>query len=157
MHAWPFYGALALATAVLGWKNADVRPVGLALVASWLGSMASVMWLSPVEQPQAYTICETAVLSMAFFAHVMGAGRAMVAIVAVSMVSIGLNLYMSATDALTRTQVYSWHFAANICFATECLLVAVPALYDRARSGRVARRDMPALHGGATHTRETVR
>jgi len=151
------YGALVGITLWSCWRNEVMQAVGWALLFSWVSSIAAHYLVPVMDQPQAYTVCETAVLSMAFFSHVLGAGRAMIALVAVSMVSIGANFYVSSFDTLTRSQINAWELATNTCFVIENLLVIVPMVYDRARARLAVRRDHFAFHGRAASATETQR
>lgn len=144
---WIAYGLLVGVTLWTSWKNEVVQAVGWALLVSWAGSNAAHWWVGPMDRPQAYSVCEVAVLSMAFFSHVLGASRAMVALVAVSMVSIGINFYVSSFDALTREQTNLWEMASNVCFVIENLLVIVPMAYDRSRDRLPRGWFRSALHG----------
>lgn len=148
---WLFYAVVAGVTLWASWADHAVRPVGYALVFSYLASNAAHMWLAPVERPQAYTVCEAAVMSMAFFAHVMGASRAMVAVVAVSVVSVALNYYVSTFDIMTRAQTVTWEVATNLCYLLECLLVTSAMIYDQsgARDWLAGRRARSSFHGRA--------
>jgi len=149
MYLWLAFGALALAASVASWRDLDLRPVGIAVVASWIVSNAAHWYLSPLERPAAYTVAEAMVLSTAFLAHVCGAGRMTVAIVAVCTVSIGLNLYTTRFDTMTLSQINWWEISTNLCFAAECLLVITLGLYERSRSWLATGRGRAALHGRA--------
>lgn len=143
MHVWPFYAGLAVAACAASWRNEELRPVGLAVVASWAVSNAAHWWITPMERPAAYTVAEAMVLSMAFLAHVCGGSRLLVAVVATCVVSIGLNLYATQYDEVGR----SWEIATNVCFAVECLLIGSAGLYDRTRSWIAHGRARNSLHG----------
>ena len=153
MQVWPFYAALAVAACASSWRNEHMRPIGLALLASFAASNAA-QWLSVQERPAAYTVCEVMVLSMAFLAHVCGASRLTVGIVAVSIVSIGTNLYMTMLDYPSRAQIMTWELATNLCFGAECIFVLSIALHGRIRTRNRNRdgRTGIALHGRATDT-----
>jgi len=159
-HVWPLYGLLALTTLAVSWRVETVQAVGWALFASWMLSNAAHWWIAPADQPQAYTVCEAAVLSMAFFSHVLGAPRTMIVLVALSMLSICLNFYVSSLEALTDEQRYLWKVVSNGIFAAENVLVIVPMLHDRVR--RSHRRAgvgslLSAFHGSASSSEATKR
>lgn len=154
-HVWPLYGLLVGVTLWTCWRDEITQAVGWALLVSWVGSNLAHWFLPVLDQPQAYTVAETAVLSMAFFSHVLGASRAMVALVAVSMVSIGANFYVSSFDTLTKPQIVAWEVFSNACFVVENLLVIVPMIYDRvcrSHPGAARRWLRVALHGRAAGT-----
>lgn len=132
-HVWPLYGLLVALTAWATRRDETLQSVGWALAVSWLISNSAHWWVSPVDRPQAYTIGEAAVLSMAFFSHVLGGSRAMIALVAVSVLSIACNFYVATFDVLTHQQTYTWELATNLLFIVENLLVLLPVAYDRAR------------------------
>ena len=160
MHVWPFYAGLAVAACVASWRNVELRPVGVAVVVSLAASNAAHWWLPAMERPAAYTVAEATVLSMAFLAHVCGASRLLVAIVAVSIVSIGLNIRMTTIDAPTLEQIRGWEVSTNVCFAAECLLVITSALHERVRRTFcrfVDGRRGSAFHGRAARSKETNR
>jgi hypothetical protein len=151
MQVWPLYAGLAIAACAASWRDFDLRPVGVALVGSFLASNAA-QWLSVQERPAAYTVCEVMVLSMAFLAHVCGASRLTVGIVAVSIISISTNLYVTTIDHPLRSQVMLWELATNLCFGAECLLVVGIALHGRIRTRNRADngRTGTSLHGRTT-------
>lgn len=153
MHVWPFYAGLAVAACAASWRSFELRPVGIAIVASWAASNAAHMWLASIERPAAYTVAEAMVLSMAFLAHVCNGGRMLVALVAVCVVSIGLNIYTTQYDMPTR----SWELATNVCFGVECILVITVGLYDRTRDWFAHGRARIALHGRTTSPKEAKR
>lgn len=152
--------AMLVAAAVVSVRGDEgTSPVSWALVFSFAASNAAHYLLGGFEQPQAYTICEAVVVSMAFFAHVYSGSRLMIATVAVAMVSIGSNFYASSIGALTPRQQNIWEGATNLCFAAECLLVAAVGISERlaSRRGLSDGRILPALHGRTAHQAETRR
>lgn len=94
---------------------------------------------------------------MAFFAHVYNGSRLMIAVVAVSMVSIGSNFWASSFDVLTKSQTYNWTATTNLIFATECVLVIAAGLRDRASARLRDGRGLFALHGRTTGATEAKR
>lgn len=151
------FGMLVLAALWAVWRDDGLSPVAWALVVSYLGSNAAHYGLSGAEQPQAYTVCEAAVLSMAFFAHVYNGSRLMIAVVAVSMVSIGSNFWASSYDVLTKSQTYNWEATTNLIFAIECALVTAAGLHDRASARLRDGRGLFAFHGRAARAEEANR
>jgi hypothetical protein len=157
---WVFVSAGILGLAVTStWRSFTLRPVGLALAVSYAASNAVHYYLSPIERPPAYTVAEVAVLSMAFLAHVCGASRLTVAIVAVSVLSILSNFYISTYDTLTKAQNNTWELATNLCFAVECLLTAGAGWRERVGSPRwfAGWRNSAAFHGRAPGAAEAKR
>jgi len=150
--------ALLVAVALWAvWRDEGLSPVAWALAVSYLGSNAAHYGLAITEQPQAYTVCETAVLSMAFFAHVYNGSRLMIAVVALSMVSIGSNFWASSFDVLTKSQTYNWTATTNLIFAMECLLVTAAGVHDRARARLRDGRGLFAFHGRPAGAKEAHR
>lgn len=156
---WPFYAALAVGACVVSWRNFELRPVGIALTASCLCSNLATVYLGIKDRPAAYTVCEALVLSMAFLAHVCGASRLMVGVVAVCILGVCFNITVTTVDNLTRAQIITWQIATNLCFGAECILVIVTALYEhvRTRFGAGNGRARDPLHGGAAYQTEAER
>jgi hypothetical protein len=157
MTVWPFYAGLSLVACAAAWRDPDVRPIGVALVASVAASNAAHWWLGPLERPPAYTVAEVMVLSMAFIAHVCAPSRMLVALVAVSIVSIGLNIHMTLTGVPTLAQVRAWEVCSNICFSVECGIVLTMGLYDRSRARVADRGASAALYGRAPNQSKAER
>lgn len=160
MYNWLAFAALAIAACAAAWRDFELRPVGIAIVGSWAASNAAHYWIAPLERPAAYTVAEAMVLSMAFLAHVCGASRLLVALVAVCVVSIGLNVHMTMHLRPTLAQIHSWELATNLCFSVECSLVICAGLHERLHRtfDRVAHgRFGAALHGRSTNPTEADR
>lgn len=159
-YTWVLYAGLAAIALAASWRDFDLRPVGIAVAISCAASNASHYWLSQPERPAAYTVAEALVLSMAFLSHVCGASRMLVALVAVCIVSIGLNVHMTTIERATDAQINLWELQTNLCFGVECLLVIASGLHERLRRPRTWHTDgraRPALHGSAASPTEANR
>lgn len=134
------------------WPDRDMRLVAYALVASWAFSNAAHYLLDVTEHPQAYTVAEAIVSSIAFLAYMLGGPRLLTAVVSVSLVSVGTNFYISSYDTVTHAQRNLWELATNVLFGLECLLVVVMGVMARLASPRSGARhadDALAFHDSA--------
>lgn len=153
------YGALTALAVWSVWRSYEARPVGVAIAGSFVASNLAHLLLQQGERPSAYTVCEAAVMSMAFLAHVAGASRILILVVATAAVSIASNLAISTYPVVTRDQIVLWETFTNACFIVECLLLVALGLKERAgsRVGASDGRDATDLYVGAARTTETER
>lgn len=130
-----FYGSLAGAAVYATWHDEELRWIGLALVLSFL--LSNLVWANGTQQDRAgvYTMTEIVVLAAAGQAWRKEGRWALVALVAVCVLSICANIAYASVPPSDRTGDLH-KTITNATFFLECLLVAGLGVADGIRSGR---------------------
>lgn len=140
MIATLFYGSLALLALWATWRDFDLLWIGLWLFIGFVASNIMFATMPVHDLPGPYTFIETMVATAVVSAWASHRSPAMIAIVAVNLVSIGFNVAYALNRPPTAYQDYLWVAATNACFAAECLIVIGVGIAHGYRTGRFTRR-----------------
>lgn len=134
-----FYGGLAALAVASTWRVAELRCLGIALLAGFLLSNLAHFALSFDERPAAFTVIEIGISLCAFIARTLGAPRAMVAIISISVLSVTANIAISLYDHPSLYQIHVWEGITNLCYIGECLLASGAGIYAGGWNGGLHR------------------
>lgn len=117
-----FYGALAALAVWATWKDEDLRWIGWMLAAGFC--LTNILhFTAPIAaQPGPFTVIEMLVALAAYCAWGALGYRPLIALVAVNLASICLNIAFAAAGEPSVYQTYVFVVGTNICFAVECFL-----------------------------------
>lgn len=135
-----FYGALAGVALWATCRDLDLGWVGVWLFLGFIGSNVMFATMPVRDLPGPYTFIEVMVAVAAVAAWTCLRYRALIAVVAVDLISIGFNVVYALNRPPTPYQDWFWVVATNACFATECLIVAGLGIAHGYRTGRFTRR-----------------
>jgi hypothetical protein len=114
--------------------------IGLWLVIGWAISNA-LDWYAPEHwAPGPYTFIEVMVAFSAAKAWAEHRYPALIALVAITLLSIGFNAIYASHHPPSDWQTYLWKTATNACFAAECLIAIRVGVSHGYRIGRFSRR-----------------
>lgn len=154
-----FFGGLAAAALWACWHDQDLRWLAAALCAGFAAS--NVVWFfgSIEMRPAAFSLVEVVVLITAFMAWKESGYRTLIALVAVSVLSICSNIVFASIIDPTNQQINIWEIVANICFGAECFLAMGTGIADGYRAhrfgaGSVGRRRRAQLHAARSARRK---
>lgn len=138
-----FYGSLALFAMWATWRDFHLRWVGAWLVAGFVLSNA-LFFTVPIEHRVGpYSFIEVMVAVTTMSAWTEHRYRALIALVAFNLASIGANIAFAVYFPPSRQQIFLWEVTTNICFAAECLIAAGVGIAHGYRTGRFSRRLFP--------------
>lgn len=147
-----FYGAFAGVALWATYRDRDLMPLGLALLASFL--ISNLCWFAGAPfsfKPGLYTMLQVTIAvatSMAFAKH---CGLALKLIVAVTLISICANIWFAAIISPVWRQIHLWEVTTNICFAVECLLAAGVGVSHGIFTGRFHRWPLVSRSAAQSH------
>ena len=135
-----FYGTLVALSLWATWHDLHLRTVGAMLTISFCASNAAWFTGDAGTRAGIYTMLEILVSVSAFlafsFSEYKGERWFMRGIVAVSVLSICVNIAFASILTPINHQIYLYDIATNICFAAECLLATTAGLFNGVGVGR---------------------
>jgi len=134
------YGTLAGFALWATWHDRHLRTVGAMLVIDYI--ISNMAWFSSNAHDRAgiYTMLEIMIVVTAYIAHSFCSSVRthwlLRGVVAVSVVSICINIAFSSIMVPIPYQTYIYDIATNMCFAAECLLMITGGVLDGVGAGR---------------------
>lgn len=131
-----FYGTLAAFALWACWADRDLRWLAFTLAGSFTASNA-VWFLGTTEmRPTVYSLCEVVILIFAFLAWRTTGYRALIALVVVSILSIGANIGFASITEPRLENINTYEVLTNICYAAECVIAFGTGIADGLRTNR---------------------
>lgn len=135
-----FYGGLAGMAVWATWHDFDLKPVGIALAFCYIVTNLIGLTVPVPSQPGPYSAIQILIAAMAVHAWGEHRSRRLIALVCVSLASVGANIAFVLNFPPDQRQIFLWELTTNMCFAGECLLASWLGIAHGYRIGRFAHR-----------------
>jgi hypothetical protein len=132
------FGSLALLALWATWHDYDLRPLGIILAAGFATSNILHATVSLESLPGPYSFVEVLIAVAAFYGWAIHRMKRLIAIVALNLASIGVNIAFALNFPPNQQQVFVWEVTTNAIFAGECLFAAWVGIAHGYRTGRFA-------------------
>lgn len=138
-----FYGSLAGLALWATWHDFDLLAVGVALAFCFVISNIIGLTVAVANQPGPYSAIQILIAAMAVQAWGEHRSRKLIALVCVSLASVGANIAFVLNFPPDQRQIFLWELTTNMCFAGECLLASWMGIAHGYRVGRFSARVLP--------------
>ncbi len=134
------FGLCAVIVGAATCRDQQTFALGAAMVLGFAVSNALYFFrFAPLDRVGPYTLIEILVAFGAMIALFQRGSWALVAVIALNLISISANIALALNIPPNVQQIYAWNVTTNLCFVGECAFATWVGLSNGYRAGRFDR------------------